>query len=264
MKMNRKEHFFQTLYCAAEQSFSALFRDRPEHYYYAALIMMDTGAPCITAMSEETLSRLDPERRWSYGDSPYTGYADKICFQDVNALFQQDVWSKELDDKTFQRRVADWQNIMVKVMQSLSENGVFDAYPDLFRNAESYPPEGDFNWENAQKLNSPAVFQKWFADNPDIEEEPQISEMWEVWHPTMCSVTLTKPLPSKTLAIALRKAFASPLSMSEFLRGCETPPFEISAEFRHREAKEILSAHPEYAGFLSVQILPQKTEAIPY
>jgi len=262
--MNRKDRIFQTLYHAAKQSFSALFRDRPEHYYYAALIMMDTGAPCITAMSEEVFSRLSPDLRWSYGDSPYTGYADKTYFKDVNALFQQDVWSEEPDDETFQRRVADWQNIMVKVMQSLSESGIFDAYPDLFRNAEAYPPEGDFNWKNAKKLNSPAVFKKWFADNPDIEEEPQISEMWEVWHPTMCSVTLIKPLPAKTIAIALRKAFASPLSMGEFLKSCETPPFVISAEFRHREALEILAAHPEYAEFISVQILPPKTEAIPY
>ena len=262
--MNRKEQIYQTLYSAAEQGFSALFREHPEHYYYAALIMMDAAAPCITAMSEEILSRLDPELRWSYGDSPYTGYADKRCFQDVNALFQKDVWSNELDNETFQRRVTDWQKIMIKVMQSLSENGIFNAYPNLFRNAEAYPPKGDFNRKNAKKLNSPAVFKKWFADNPDMEEEPQISGFREVWHPTMCSVTLIKPLPAKSLAIALRKAFASPLSMGEFLKGCEAPPFVISAEFRHREAKEILSAHPEYTEFLSVQILPQKTEALPY
>lgn len=261
--MERRERILQTLYRAAGESFAALFREHPEHYYYAALIMMDAQSVCITAMSEETLAQNKTGDRWSYGDSPYTGYAHKTYFTDADALLQKDLWDSELTDEELAGRVADWQSMMLRVMQMLSENGTFSAFPDMFRNAEAYPPEGDYNYQNAQTLNTPAVFKRWAKDHAP-EDEPQISPMWETWHPTMCRVVLVKPLPDKKIAVALRKAFASPLSMGDFLKACSTLPFPVSEEFRYREAQQILSANPNYAEYLSVTVLPPKTEAIPY
>ncbi len=261
--MERRALILQTLSRAAEESFAALFREHPERYYYAALIMMDAQSVCITAMSEEALAQSKTGERWSYGDSPYTGYAHKTYFKDADVLFQRDIWDAELTDAARADKVADWQSIMLSVMQTLSENGTFAAYPEIFRNAEAYPPEGDYNYRNARTLNTPAVFEQWAKDN-EPEDEPQISPMWEVWHPTMCRVDLVKPLPSRKLAAALRKAFSSPLSLSEFLKGCEAQPFSVSGEFRYREAQQILSANPEYAEYLSVTVLPPKTEAIPF
>ena len=259
--MERKERIYQTLYAAAAQSFSALFKAHPEHFYYAALIMMDAQTVCITAMSEEALAQRGTGDRWSYGDSPYTGFAHKTYFKDADALFQKDVWGAELSDEALEKRVTDWQRIMRRVMQTLSENGAFSAYPDLFRNAEAYPPEGDYNRKNAKKLNSAAVFKRWEQDNPDDEDsEYTETERYyrECYHPTLCSVTLVKPLPSKTLAAALRREFASPLPLQAFLSACKSLPFAVSTAFRHREALAILAAHPEFAEYLSVRVLPQK------
>lgn len=263
--MDRKERIYQTLYSAAEQSFSALFRQHPEHYYYAALIMMDAAAPCITAMSEEVLSELGDDCKWDYAESPYLGFEHNTYFNDVNVLFQNDVWDPELDDDTFIGRVTDWQRIMVKVMKDLSENGVFAEYPDIFINAESYPPEGTYNYKNAEMLNTAAVFKEWEKDNSDCEEdEVSVSVMWEVYHPTMCSVTLVKLLQDKKAAVTLRKEFVSTLSMGEFLKACESLPFVINKEFRYREAQKILAEHHEYADYISISILPQKTDALPF
>ena len=260
--MERKELIMQTLYRAAKESLAALFRDHPEHYYYAALIMLDAQSVCITAMSEETLVQSKTGERWSYGDSPYTGYAHKTFFADADTLFHKDIWDTELTDEVLEARIADWQSIMLSVMQTLSENGTFAAYPDIFLNAEAYPPEGDYNYRNDQTLNKPGVFKRWAQDNePEIEQ--QISAMWEEWHPTMCRVVLEKPLPSKKLAAALRKAFSSPLSLSDFLKCCEAQPYPVSEEFRYREGQKILSENPEYAEYLSVTVLPPKTEALP-
>ena len=260
--MERKELIYNTLYRAAKESFASLVREYPERYYYAALIMLDAQFVCITAMSEETLAQSKTGDRWSYGDSPYTGYAHKTFFADADTLFHKDIWDTELTDEVLEARIADWQSIMLSVMQTLSENGTFAAYPDIFLNAEAYPPEVDYNYRNAQTLNKPAIFKRWAQDNkPEIEL--QISAMWEEWHPTMCSVVLVKPLPSKKLAVTLRKEFSSPLSLSEFLKGCEAQPFPVSEEFRYQEAQKILSENPEYAECLSVTVLPPKTEALP-
>ena len=78
--MERKELIYNTLYRAAEESFAALFREHPEHYYYAALIMLEAQSVFITAMSEEAFAQSKTGDRWSYGDSPYTGYAHKTFF----------------------------------------------------------------------------------------------------------------------------------------------------------------------------------------
>jgi len=259
--MERKELIYQTLYRAAAESFAALFKAHPEHYYYAALIMMDAQTVCITAMSEEALAQLETDDRWSYGDSPYTGFAHKTYFNDVDTLFQKDVWNADLTDEALERRVADWQRIMRKVMLALSEDGAFSAYPDLFRNAEAFPPEGTYNWKNAKKLNAPAVFKRWKQDNPEEDDEADALCRYyqECHHPTLCSITLKKPLPSKTMAAALRRDFASPLTIREFLKACESLPFEISAGFRHKEALTILAAHPEYTKYLDIIVLPKNS-----
>lgn len=257
--MERKQRIYDTLYRAAEACFSALFREHPAHYYYAALILLDAQTLCITAMSEEVLAERGSAYKWSYADSPYTGFAHKRFFAEVSALYQQDIWDASLSDEALERRVADWRRIMRKVMQDLSENGLFSAFPDLFRNAEYYPPEGSINRRNAKKLNSPAVYKSWLKENPDCDEPEEPENIYEeVYHPKLCKVLLVKPLPSKALAVSLRKDFASPCSLHDFVSACAALPFEISAAFRYKEALALLSAHPEYQDILSVQLLPQK------
>ena len=220
--------------------------------------MMDAEAPCITAMSEETLAKLGGEYKWSYADSPYTGFGYAQYFREVAALYRHDIWDEDLSDEALARRVTDWRRIMRRVMQELSENGVFEAYPGLFRNAECYPPEGSINCRNAKKLNAPAVYQSWLRENPACDEPEEPENIWEeVYHPKLCRVLLVKPLPSGTLAVSLRRDFASPLNLSAFVGACAVLPFEISGAFRYKEALAILSAHPEYQEILSVQMLPK-------
>ena len=51
-----KEQIVETLLCAAERSFTALFNEHgDEHFYYCTLVMADGAAPCISAQSEESL-----------------------------------------------------------------------------------------------------------------------------------------------------------------------------------------------------------------
>ena len=260
--MTRKQQIYDVLYRAAKLSFSTLFHDHPEKYYYAALILMDSQYPCITAMSEEVLERLVHEHtdnrdayadyKWSYGDSPYTGFSHKSLFHESDKLFAQDVLNPELDDETYSHRISDWLKAMKKVMLTLSEEGMFADYPELFRNSEAFPPEGDYNWKNAKKLNSISVYKNWLKDNPMGDEISAENEWYEIYHPKQCKVVLVKPLLSKTLAVSLRKNFASDMNLTDFIKACESLPFEISSEFRYKEALDIVSLHPEYKDILSI------------
>ncbi len=260
--MTRKQQIYDVLYRATKSSFSTLFHEHPEQYYYAALILMDSQYPCITAMSEEVLERLVHEHadncdayadyKWSYGDSPYTGFSYKSLFHESDKLFAQDVLEPELDDETYSRRISDWLKAMKKVMLTLSEEGMFADYPELFRNAEAFPPDGDYNWKNAKKLNSTSTYKNWLHDNPIEDKTTAENEWYELYHPQQCKVILVKPLPSKLLAVSLRKNFASEMNFNDFIKACASLPFEISGKFRYKEALDILSSHPEYQDILSI------------
>ncbi|HBI85982.1 MAG TPA: hypothetical protein DDX71_06830 [Ruminococcus sp.] len=183
--MNRKEQIRAVLLPAAEQAFTALFAAHPEHYYYCALLMLECATPCITAISEESLARAleeadsDAEEdriyyKWSYAESPYTGFGYSEYFGAVEALFNQDIYDDDLSDAEYERRIAEWLAVSADVMETLAQKGVFGDRTDLFLNAEFQPPEDFANVENAQRLNSKALFDAWFAENGD-EYEPEDS-----------------------------------------------------------------------------------------
>ena len=180
--MERKERIYNTLLTAAENAFTSLFAQHHEHFYYCSLIMMEAAAPCIGAISEESLEQAlndnysdDNDKnenravyKWSYADSPYIGFGFKEYFQETAELFNDDVWDDNIDDEEYEQRVNDWLSIMADVMRELDKKGVFSSNVDrssLFINAELQPPEGSMNIDNARALNDAAIFSNWFEDN---------------------------------------------------------------------------------------------------
>jgi len=73
---------------------SALFREHSEeHFYYCSLITTgEARRPVLGAWSEEALDREVAQRgsregpRWSYANSPYSGYGDEY-FGETERLF---------------------------------------------------------------------------------------------------------------------------------------------------------------------------------
>ena len=182
--MERKEKIYNTLMTAAKKGFTSLFSQHHEHFYYCALIMMEIATPCIGAISEESLEQVLNDNysdrkdrneirtaiKWSYADSPYIGFGFEEYFQEVDKLFNNDIWSEKLACEEYEQRVNDWISIMVDVMRELDKKGVFSSNVDrsnLFINAELQPPDSSTNLDNARALNDDAIFSKWFEDNKD-------------------------------------------------------------------------------------------------
>ena len=181
--MERRERIFNALFDAAEKGFTALFSQHNEHFYYCALIMMETATPCIAAISEESLERVlnnyysdelarNENReyyKWSYADSPYIGYGYEDYFKEVEELFKNYVWKYYTDETEFIKRANEWLEIMAEVMLELDRKGVFNTNVDrskLFINAETQPPEDNsINILNARKLNNESLFTYWYEDN---------------------------------------------------------------------------------------------------
>lgn len=62
----------ETLLCAAEKSFTALFNEHGgEHFYYCTIVMADAAVPCISAQSEESLRVYMKENGISNSELPY-------------------------------------------------------------------------------------------------------------------------------------------------------------------------------------------------
>ncbi len=184
--MDRKRTIFNVLMYAAEQSFKQLFSDKNEHFYYCTLVMMDCSVPCISAMSEESLTRLLEENadgeissdkdkayfRWSYADSPYCGYGYDEYFTEVSDFFSYDI-TDDLSEEEYEERICDWLEEMREVMKALKDKGIFKdkCTENVFLIAEQQPPESDINTENARYLNDDEGFKNWYRDNKAEYEE---------------------------------------------------------------------------------------------
>ena len=176
-KTDRKEEIFNLLLDASEKSFSRLFEEHNEQFYYCSLVMMDCAVPCITALSEEAYHELlveyadgddssEEDRsyyRWAYAESPYLGFGYEEYFNEVSDCFLKDV-SHALSDTEFTEHVNDWLEAMVKVMKTLKEKGLF-AGREILLLAEQQPSDTDCNVDNARYLNDEALFNAWCKDN---------------------------------------------------------------------------------------------------
>ena len=176
-----KENIIETLLCAAEKSFTALFNEHSkEHFYYCTIVMADGAAPCISAQSEESLIKYLKDNnvsdseildyKWSWADSYYCGYGYDEFFGEVAELFEksfEDLWD---DDVKFEQKYCEWFNAMETVMKILDEKGIFGVGDDrdrVFVYAEESPPDEEFEsqyHERAERMNPSAVYKKWLAD----------------------------------------------------------------------------------------------------
>ena len=267
--MNRKQKIYNLLLEATEKSFVELFERHKEEYYYCALVMVEDATPCIVAMSYEALELIlndmyDNEKdkddnrskyKWSYADSPYFGYCYEKYFKDVDEAFYTDIWSTNISDNEYSNRIDEWMKIMGEVMEALKEKGIFHTYcpANVFINAELQPPETDINVQNAKYLNSNTVFNIWYEENKEETEENDID--WnEVWNPKMCRVVLVEKLIDKKIAAKIRKDFLSKISLNEFIKLCNCPPFIINDKFLYKTALDLIEKNMEYLKFIKVEL----------
>lgn len=178
--MDRKEKIYHLLLDASEKSFSKLFEVNREHFYYCSLVMMECATPCITALSEEAYRKLLEENaagenssgddkayyRWAYAESPYLGFGYEEYFSEVSRYYSQDV-SYALSGDEFEKRINDWLQAMVTVMETLKQKGMFmeSGNDEVFLLAEQQPSDTDYNIENARALNNETLFEVWYKDN---------------------------------------------------------------------------------------------------
>ena len=144
---------------------------------------------------------------------------------------------------------------MGEVMETLKEKGIFHTYcsTDVFINAELQPPETDINVQNAKYLNSNTVFNIWYEENKEETEDNDID--WnEVWNPKMCRVVLVEKLTDKKIAAKIRKDFLSKISLNEFIKLCNCPPFIISDKFLYKTALDLIEKNMEYLKFIKVEL----------
>lgn len=176
-----KEKIIETLFCAVEKSFTALFNEHGnEHFYYCTIVMADGAAPCISAQSEESLRSYLKENdvsdseildyKWSWADSEYCAYGYDEFFDDVMELFDESFRDLLDDDVKFESKYNEWFSAMETVMKMLDEKGLFGVGNDrdrVFVYAEESPPDEEFESqyrERAERMNPSAVYEKWLAD----------------------------------------------------------------------------------------------------
>ena len=176
-----KEQIIETLLCAAEKSFAALFNEHgDEHFYYCTIVMADGAAPCISAQSEESLRAYFKENdindsdilyyKWSWADSDYCAYGFDEYFGEVTAIFEKSFEDLLDDDDKFESKYDEWFNAMETVMKMLDEKGIFGVGNDrerVFVYSEESPPDEEFesrDCKRAERMNPPAIYKKWLDD----------------------------------------------------------------------------------------------------
>ena len=81
-----------------------------------------------------------------------------------------------------------------------------------------------------------------FLMDMELEYEPE------------CRVILVQPILDKKLAAKMKKDFSSPLSISEFVKSCNTVPYIISDDFAYKTALQIISDNKEYGNYIKVEL----------
>ena len=181
--MLEKTNIILALYVAAEKAFSGLFAEHPdEHFYYCTIVMAEGGSPCISAQSEESLRSYLKENnvsdddildyKWSWADSDYCAFGYDEYFGEVSDMFEDSFRAVLDDDRKFELKYKEWFDAMETVMKMLDKNGIFGVGSDresVFVYAEESPPDDEFESqyrERAKRMNPPAVYEKWLAEQP--------------------------------------------------------------------------------------------------
>ena len=171
----------ETLLCAVEKSFTALFNEHSgEHFYYCTLVMAEASTPCISAQSEESLMAYMEDNglsdsdiyycKWSWADSDYCAYGYDEYFGEVSQLFEKSFEGLWNDIDKFQQKYDEWFNAMETVMTLLDEKGIFVTGNDrdrVFVYSEESPPDEETeerDIQRAKRMNPSSVYEKWVAE----------------------------------------------------------------------------------------------------
>jgi len=258
---------------AAEKALNRLFAEHNESFYYITLITFgECVCPFISAWSVEALDREagkseDPEKakyylKWDYAASPYCSFGYEEYFGELREIFDQRTsMLDDNDDDAYELEMDIRLNSMEQAMHDLDQKGLFGQGENRSRiviNAEYMPPDND-NVERAKRLNPEASLKEWlevFAE--DNDEEPKKIDWDEIHNPDLCKVVLTKTLTDKRLAVRLRRDFASPLTLSDFLNSCSNIPFVIRSDFVYKKAMKILDDNQDYEGLIRIELTENK------
>lgn len=153
---------------AARKSFSELFDQHPEDFYYCTLITTGEGLPPYPsawswqALDRATAGAANPEQarallKWSYSESPYWLFGERF-FAPVAQRFSELVDPHSLSDQQdFDREVERRLRAMEDAMKMLEGEGVFGrgkVRAGMVVLVEVMPPDSG-NTERALRLNAP-------------------------------------------------------------------------------------------------------------
>lgn len=254
---------------AAEKALNRLFAEHNESFYYITLITFgECVCPFISAWSFEALEKeaeksenaeqAKYDLKWDYAASPYCSFGYEDFFGELREIFDQR--TSMLDDNDAYELEMDIRlNSMEQAMHNLDQKGLFGQGEKRSRiviNAEYMPPDNE-NVERAKRLNPEAALKEWLGVFEE-DEEPKKIDWYEIHNPDLCKIILIKSIDDKRLAVRLRRDFASPLTLSDFLKCCSNIPFEIRSDFVYKKAKQIIENNQDYKEFISIELTGNK------
>ena len=243
-------NYYELLLEAVKNSFSKLFSDNKEHFYYCTLVMAECGCPYISAWSEEAFERkvqnipADEAEyyRWSYADSPYCAYGYDEYFGEVSREYWKSL--DGLDDEEYCLKIDEWMNIMERVMSVLDSQGLFalnQKREDVFINAEYMPPE-ESDIERGRRLNPRNIFEKWYSEQ--CADDAERVDYHQLYHPPLCDIYLIKNITDKKMLIKLKSLFYCDCTVTELAEMAKTVPVIIKHDMTFSEAEGIIKAAP--------------------
>lgn len=256
---------------AAEKALTRLFAEHNESFYYITLVTFgECVCPFISAWSFEALEKeaeksenaeqAKCDLKWDYAASPYCSFGYEDFFGELREVYELRTSRLADNDDAYETEMEIRMNSMEQAMHNLDQKGLFgqgEKRLGTVINAEYMPPDNE-NVERAKRLNPEAALKEWLEVFEEDEEEPKKIDWYEIHNPDLCKIILTKSIDDKRLAIRLRRDFASPLTLSDFLKCCSKIPFEIRSDFVFKKAKQIIENNQDYKEFISIELTGNK------
>lgn len=244
---------------AAQKSFSDLFKNIDERFYYCTLVMQELSVPYISAISYEALERMLQNNtkeyslyKWSYADSPYCGYGYDKYFANVERLFEMRF--NGLNEEETNREYEIWLSSMEEVMRILDSISMFgsgDKRNEIFINAEIMPPE-ESNFTRGRHLNPPSVYEKW-KDDWEQTDEPNEIDWNEIWHPTLCDVIVKYAINDKKTVLRIKKAFNLNVRIILLIEKCQNAPCVIISSEEYRIVEKAMNNLTDLNDILAIK-----------
>ena len=257
---------------ATERALTRLFAEHDESFYYITLVTLgECVCPFISAWSVEALNKeagkmKDADKaysylKWDYAASPYCSFGYEEFFGELRDTY--DLRTSELDDTdvAYKNEMDIRLNCMEQAMRNLDKKGLFgqgEKRLGIVINAEYMPPDND-NVERAKRLNPEDALKEWLEvfREDDTHEDKNID--WnEIRNPDICKVILTKSIDDKRVCVRLRRDFASPLTLSDFIMCCNNIPFVIRSDFVYKKAKQIIDNNRDYEKIIRIELTGNK------